>query len=150
MLKLYRYNFYDPMTDIVVAPGDASLPVEVLALAAPSIDYTQVVSCTTINAEKSALYSKYRYDGQAYYDGVRAQYIIDIQTEVLTYADATSIDVHIREVTTEIESGSWHTAWDLVNLLSPTATFTQMKLDALILDIKTYINNNYPEELHVV
>jgi len=95
-------------------------------------------------------YSKYRLAGQFFYDEMRTQYIIDVTTGAMTMEDAYHLDGITRNITKEIESGSWHTGWRYVQLLVVDAIFTQEIKDKLILDIKTYINANYPIELHVV
>lgn len=94
-------------------------------------------------------YERYTEDGKKFYNQMRTNYILKVSSGLMTIEEASHLDATTRDVTKDVGSGSWHSGHGLALELTPDTIFTQEIKDKLVLDLKTYINNNYPIELHV-
>ena len=90
-----------------------------------------------------AEYEAHAIAGKNYYNRLRAQASIDVESELITLEVAIERESRLSEVKVDLCIGDWKTALLKVNRQLPNFAVSQDFLDSLKLDIEEYITQNY-------
>jgi len=88
-------------------------------------------------------------DGLLFYNVVRGGLLFEFQEGDITTVNLEKIVDAISETMFNISAGDWRRGFRLLDDVNTSAHFTNARKDDLLLQIKTYVNNNYPVILHI-
>lgn len=91
-----------------------------------------------------------REEGTKYWNDFSDDLIYKVNIiESITINVAESIYNSVEPITHHLEVGSWFSAYGEALALETTTDFTQTIKDKIVLDMKTFVNANYPESMHI-
>jgi hypothetical protein len=82
-------------------------------------------------------------DGKDFYRKMRASLLQNVLLGNITEADADVIDTSVEAIVCKILTGDWKSAKNRLNETVVNGAYTQEFRDKLLLDIETYIEENY-------
>lgn len=91
-----------------------------------------------------------REEGVKYWDDFSDDLIYKVNNETITLVVAESIYNSAKPIIQHLIIGSWFSAHTEASDLTVTTDFTQTIKDKIVLDMKTFVNANYPESMHIV
>lgn len=107
------------------------------------IGYTLITDPDLLLECTKRTYKQRESDGKEYYNGLRSQLYLDIVNGTYTPAEAFALEQHLKDVKENIVTGNWLTGQSICSALPLSGIFTQELKESIMLDIDTYVNNNY-------
>lgn len=94
-------------------------------------------------AERKTEYETHSTNGKDFYNDLRTQASLDVESGAITLKDAFERERILKEVKLDLCIGDFKTALNHINNTLPNVHVPQSYLDSLKADIQNYITNNY-------
>jgi len=122
---------------------DNAVNPRMLFVSSQPVGYTEITDPGRLKYLYKVKYLSRKSDGRDYIASFTADRYLDIMNNVYTSAEVFDLEIHLKDVTEEINLGWWLTAQNTNANLALSGIYDQAMKDSIQTSIDTYVTKKY-------